>query len=365
MPASALSPAAVASLVRRIKRAVEAAGRPIRMMEVCGTHTTAIFRTGLRSILPEGVELVSGPGCPVCVTPPGYIDRAVAISRLPGTAIATYGDMLRVPGTSGSLERERALGVDVRVVYSALDALGLARSLPDRRVVFLAVGFETTTPGIAATALAAERDAVGGFSLLAAPKLIPPALEAVLAAGARLDAFICPGHVSVVIGSNAYEPVARDRRVPCVVAGFEAPDILLAVAMAAEQVAGGRAVVEIAYRSAVAPEGNHRAREVMNEVFEPVDAEWRGLGTIPASGLALRERFAAMDAAKIFDVTVPEPREPVGCRCGEVLAGLAQPEDCGLFADACTPGTPVGPCMVSSEGTCAAHYKYGLAGRVR
>jgi len=355
-----LSHDAVDGLVRRIESAIDRIGRPVRLMEVCGTHTMAIFRSGLRTVLPEGLELVSGPGCPVCVTPPAYLDRAMAIARLDGVNIATFGDMIRVPGSTGTLERERARGADVRVVYSTTDALSLARENPARRVVFLAVGFETTAPGLAATALAARREGIGNFLLLAAPKLIPPAMQAVLSGGAAIDAFLCPGHVSVIIGASAYDQVAHAHNVPCVVAGFEPPEILLGIAMAAEQLASGRAEVEIAYRSAVKPEGNARARTVMDEAFEAADAEWRGLGVIPDSGLALREHLSAMDAAAAIDVEVPAPSEPEGCRCGEVLAGLISPTECGLFGAACTPETPVGPCMVSSEGTCAAHFKYGL-----
>ena len=373
MTQGTISAGASRALVRRIARALEAADRPVRLMEVCGTHTMAVFRSGLRSILPEGITLISGPGCPVCVTTPGYMDRALAISRIPDVTVATYGDMIRVPGSqsgtggagrklpgsAGSLEEERSRGADVRVVYSSTDALKLAKELPDRRVVFLAVGFETTAPAIAATALTAQGEDTHNFYLLAAPKLIPPAMEAVLAGEAAIDGFLCPGHVSVIIGSAAYEPIARKHRVPCVVAGFEPPEVLLGIAEACEQVALGRAEVEIAYRHAVTRDGNVRAREVMYEVFEPIDAEWRGLGVIPKSGLALKRRFSAMDAEKKFEVELPASREPEGCRCGEVLAGVLSPEDCGLFAHACTPETPVGPCMVSSEGTCAAHFKYG------
>ena len=365
MTRGTISAEAYRALVQRITQALGAAGRPVRLMEVCGTHTMAIFRSGLRSILPEGLELVSGPGCPVCVTPPSYIDRAIAISQIPGVTVATYGDMVRVPGSADSLEKERSRGADVRVVYSSTGALKLAKEHPDRKVVFLAVGFETTAPGLAATALSAEREDIDNFYLLAAPKLIPPAMGAVLSGGAALDGFLCPGHVSVIIGSAAYEPVAREHHIPCVVAGFEPSEVLVGIAMATEQAALRRAKVEIAYRHAVRRDGNPRAREVMCEVFEPVDAEWRGLGVIPESGLVLKERFSAMDAEKRFDVEVPTSREPEGCRCGEVLAGALSPEGCGLFARACTPETPVGPCMVSGEGTCAAHFKYGLAGRVK
>ncbi len=363
MSGQQLSHDAVQHLVSRIARAADAVGRQVCIMEVCGTHTVAICRSGLRSILPESVRLISGPGCPVCVTPAGYIDRAIAISRLPDVTIATYGDMMRVTGSEGALELERARGADVRIVYSAMDALELARQNPDRRVVFLAVGFETTVPGIAATVLAAKSEGCTNLYMLAAPKVIPPAMEAVLSAGAPLDAFLCPGHVSVIIGSHAYEHIAREHSIPCVVAGFEPAEILLGIAMCVEQAAANRAEVEVAYRSAVLPDGNPAARAVLDQAFEAADVEWRGLGVIPASGLALRERFASMDAALAFDVTVPEAADPPGCRCGEVLSGLIGPEDCPLFGNVCTTTAPVGPCMVSSEGTCAAHFKYGFGDR--
>jgi len=356
--------AAAEALAGRVEKALARSGSGrARLMEVCGTHTMAIFAGGIRALLPRGVELISGPGCPVCVTPPEYLDRAIAIARAHDVTIATFGDMVRVPASDGaSLERERAEGLDVRVVYSPLDALSLARAEPGRGVVFLAVGFETTTPTAAAVVKRARDEGATNFSVLAAPKLIPPAMEAVLAGGAQIDGFICPGHVSVVIGARAYEPLVERHGVACVVAGFEAGDILLAVAMLAEQVADGRAEVGNAYTRAVAPDGNPAARAVVDEVFEVADASWRGLGVIPGSGLRVRDEFAAHDAERACPVdesALPPPRVPAGCRCGDVLAGRIAPRECALFGKACRPDSPVGPCMVSSEGSCAASFRYG------
>ena len=358
------------ALAGRTERALERSGRErIRLMEVCGTHTMAIFASGVRALLPEGIELISGPGCPVCVTPPQYLDRAIATARARGATLATFGDMVRVPASGKtSLERERASGLDVRVVYSPLDALRLARETPELKVIFLAVGFETTAPAVAAVVKRAGGEGARNFSVLAAPRLIPPAMEAVLAGGAEIDGFICPGHVSVVIGARAYEPLAKKHGMPCVVAGFETGDVLLAVAMLAEQVADGRAEVENAYTRAVTPDGNPAARAVVDEVFETADAAWRGLGVIPASGLRVRDEYAALDAERVFPLdeldesALPPPGVPAGCRCGDVLAGRLPPPGCALFGKACRPESPVGPCMVSSEGSCAAHFKYGRCG---
>ncbi|MHC4252050.1 MAG: hydrogenase formation protein HypD [Planctomycetota bacterium] len=359
--------AAAEALAARTARALARSGSGrVRLMEVCGTHTMAIFASGIRALLPRGLELISGPGCPVCVTPPECLDRAIAIARERSATLATFGDMVRVPASAGaSLERERASGLDVRVIYSPLDALTLARAEPELRVVFLAVGFETTAPAIAAVVKRAREEAVANFSVLAAPKLIPPAMEAVLAGGAEIDGFICPGHVSVVIGARAYEPLVEKHGVPCVVAGFEAGDVLLAVAMLAEQIADGRAEVGNAYTRAVRPDGNPAARAVVDEVFETADAAWRGLGVIPSSGLRVRERYAAHDAERVFtldeaaEAARPAPRVPPGCRCGDVLAGRLSPPECALFGNSCRPESPVGPCMVSSEGSCAARFRYG------
>ena len=349
-------PALVQPLVRRMERAASNLG-PTTLMEVCGTHTMSIARFGLGQLWPEQVRLVSGPGCPVCVTEVGYVDHARALARLPRVTIATFGDLVRVPGSSGSLADERAVGARVEVVTSPLEALTLCRADPDREVVFLAVGFETTAPTIAATLLRAEAEGVPNLSLLCANKTIPAALE-LLAADGGLHGLICPGHVSVVTGTGIYEPLAR-RGVACAVAGFEPLDILHGVACLLEQLAAGEARVDNTYARVVRDDGNPRARLLCERVFEPCDAAWRGLGVIPGSGLTLRPALSARDAAHRFgELEVEPPREPEGCRCGEILAGKIRPSQCPLFGVACTPGDPVGACMVSSEGTCAAAHRY-------
>jgi hydrogenase expression/formation protein HypD len=351
----------VADLMKLIaERAARLAPRAVRFMEVCGTHTMALFRSGIRAMLPPNVKLLSGPGCPVCVTPMGVVDAALDIVRRPGVALATFGDMVRVPGSASSLERAKAEGADVRMVYSPLDALKLAEAEPRRSVVFFAIGFETTTPAVAATVAYARERGLRNMLFLVANKVIPPAMEAILAGGeVKLDGFICPGHVSVITGSAIYEPMADKHRVPCVVTGFEAEDILEGIAMLLLQLVEGEPKVEIQYRRWVTREGNAKARERIAEVFQPCDAAWRGLGTIPASGLALRPELAGHDALAVLGVEVPPELENPGCSCGEVLRGLIEPPECPLFASRCTPATPVGPCMVSTEGSCAAYYKYG------
>jgi len=326
-------------------------------MEVCGTHTVSAFRSGLRSMLPEGLELRSGPGCPVCVTPNSYLDRAIALGRK-GMVLATFGDMLRVPGSSSSLLEERARGAKVHVVYSPLDALKLAED-SGGTVVFLAVGFETTAPAVAATVLEARRRNLRKVKFLIAHKLIPPAMRCLLDdPDVRIDGFMCPGHVSVVIGSEPYRPLAEDYGVPCVITGFEPLDMLQGIYLLARQKAEGTAEVQIAYRRAVRPDGNAKAKELMEEVFRVVDDEWRGLGPVPQSGLRLKEDFGEWDAEGI-PVDVEPTVEPAGCRCGDVLRGTCWPPECPLFGRACTPEHPVGACMVSSEGACAAWYRYG------
>ncbi|MHB8780599.1 MAG: hydrogenase formation protein HypD [Candidatus Geothermincolia bacterium] len=350
------SPERVRGLVERIL----ALPGEWRFMEVCGTHTMAIARFGLKELLAPKVRFLSGPGCPVCVTSAHDIDTLLAIAREPGVIIATFGDMLRVTGSRSSLEKERALGAEVKMVYSPLDALELAKAGPGKRVVMAGVGFETTTPTVAGTVMMAAHQGVRNFFVLSTHKTIPPAMEALLSLGeVRLDGFLCPGHVSVIIGTAPYLPVAEGFGVPCVVSGFEPVDILQGVLKLVELAAAGRAEVAVEYSRAVSEAGNPRAREMMLEVFEPVDAEWRGFGVIPASGLRLREKYASFDALRVFDPEVEPAVEFPGCSCGAILRGIAEPADCPLFGKACTPAAPVGPCMVSSEGSCAAAYRYG------
>ncbi|HXV22531.1 MAG TPA: hydrogenase formation protein HypD [Desulfuromonadales bacterium] len=353
-------PAVAQKLLASIHQTVAGFTGTMTLMEVCGTHTMAIYQHGIRSLLPESIRLISGPGCPVCVTPVDYVDHAVALARRPGTIVATFGDMVRVPGSSSSLLQEKARGADVRVVYSPLDAVALAQKHPAQAVVFLGVGFETTAPTIAGSIIEAKRRGVNNYFVLPAHKTIPGPM-AILADDPQLkvEGYLCPAHVSAIIGARAYEPLARDHRVPCVVTGFEPLDLLQGVAMLARQIVAGEARVEIQYSRIVKKEGNARARQILYEVFEPCDARWRGIGVIPGSGLGIRAAYAAFDAARQLPVKVEESKEHAGCLCGEILKGKVTPKECPLFRTACTPENPVGACMVSSEGTCAAEYKYG------
>ncbi len=345
-------------IIEEIHRLVN---EPLRIMEVCGTHTVAIARYGLRQVLPETVELISGPGCPVCVTSNRDIDRAISMARVPQSMVTTFGDLMRVPGTHSNLARERAEGRDVRVVYSPLDALQLAEENQGRKVIFLGVGFETTAPTIAATVLEARRRGVKNFYVFSAHKTVPKALQALLDLGeVKLDGFLLPGHVSSIIGSHPYQFLAEKYGLGCVIAGFEPVDILLSLLLLVRQVKSRSPRVEIQYKRGVYPSGNVRAREIMDQVFEPSDVEWRGLGPIPGTGLALRKEFVDLDASRAFDLQIPPAQETPGCRCGEVLRGVLRPVECALFAKVCNPQNPVGPCMVSFEGSCAAAYKYGL-----
>ncbi len=346
-----------ASLVEEITALTR---KPIRFMEVCGTHTVSIFRSGIRSLLPQSLELISGPGCPVCVTPVGEIDQAVALAREEGVVLVSFGDVMRVPGSSSSLNQERASGRDVRVITSPLDAIEIARKEPHKRIAFFAIGFETTSPAIAAAITEAKRQGIRNLWILSSLRLIPPAMRALLSSGlVQIDGFLLPGHVSVIIGKAPYTFIARDFSLRGVITGFEPLDILEGVAMLLRQIREGRAEIENQYTRAVQDEGNEHARITMGEVFNPVGARWRGLGTIPDSGLALREEFKEMDAAVGFDISYEDIADPPGCRCGEILQGLTIPSHCPLFGTRCTPEDPVGPCMVSSEGSCAAFYKYG------
>jgi hydrogenase expression/formation protein HypD len=362
------TPTPVAECLARLRRAADVLGRPVRFMEVCGTHTVNAFRSGLHSLVPPSVTLLSGPGCPVCVTALGDIDQLIGLATRPGVTLCTYGDMLRVRGSEGgSLELARATdGADVRVIYSALDAVRVARAEPGREVVLAAVGFETTAPATAAAALEAGRLGLTNFSAWTSHKLVLPAMRALLEAYPdNVDGFLCPGHVAVIIGSAAFTPVVTEFRRPCVVAGFEGPQIAAALARLAELAAAGEAALENLYPQAVDPAGNVVARHLMRKVFTPAAAMWRGLGTLPASGLQLRTEFARFDARRRFGLPPSPAREPAGCRCGEVITGRAAPADCRLFGTACTPVHAIGPCMVSSEGTCQAWFKYRRAAPAR
>lgn len=336
-------------------------GGGLRFMEVCGTHTVSIFRSGVRSLLPEGVTHLSGPGCPVCVT---HDSEVAAFLKLAGQGalVATFGDLMRVPGPGKrSLGTARAEGARVKVVYSPFDALILARENPGDRVVFLGVGFETTAPAVAATIKAAREEGVGNFSVLSLHKLVPPVLR-VLAGDPdlRVNAFLLPGHVSAVIGLEPYRFLASRHGLPAVVAGFEPVDILQALHLLASMKTRGQAEVVNAYTRVVSDAGNPAAMAVMDEVFETSDASWRGIGVIPDSGLRIREEYARFDAMRVFGLSLEEVPQIRGCRCGDVLRGKLAPDGCGLFGSACTPASPVGPCMVSTEGSCAAYYKYQL-----
>ncbi|MFW5864285.1 MAG: hydrogenase formation protein HypD [bacterium] len=332
----------------------------IQVMEVCGTHTVSLFRSGVKSMLPESLHLISGPGCPVCVTAQGYIDGACELARRPDVIIATYGDMVRVPGKDGSLADFRGQGAVVQVVYSARDAVKLARQNPDKAVVFLAVGFETTAPTTAAVLLEAEASGLENFFVLPGHKLVVPAMMALLAGGdVPIDGFMCPGHVSVIIGAQAYAPVAREHGKPCVVTGFEPAQMLEGILAILKQIEAEKAEVENVYRVAVSDRGNPVAMQMVDRVFEPGDAVWRALGTIPGSGLILRGEYEKFNAARKYELDTETDYEAPGCRCGEVIQGKLSPPDCALFGKVCTPIKPVGPCMVSSEGACAAWYKYG------
>jgi len=356
-------PHAVRSLVDDVHASCRALGRPLTFMEVCGTHTHSIAEAGLRRMLAPAVRLISGPGCPVCVTPIDYMDRAVALARLPDVILCTFGDLMRVPSSSSSLERESAAGGDVRIVYSARDALRIARENPARRVVFLGVGFETTLPTVAAALAEAQENGLENLLVLPGAKLIEPPLRALIADGdVRVDGFLLPGHVSVVLGADFYRFLEEELHVPGVIVGFTPVDVLRGVLALVRQALDGRPRVENLYARVVTPAGNRVARDLMARFFEPEDTRWRGLGEIPLSGLALRSEFERHDATRI-DVELDAPCEPRGCRCGEVLKGAIEPPECPLFDRSCTPENPVGACMVSSEGTCAAWYRYEGHGR--
>ena len=344
-------------LVEELKRTVT---KPLTIMEVCGSHTMAIFRNGLRSILPEGMKLVSGPGCPVCVTSASHMDAFIAMADIPGVHVTIFGDLFRVPGSTGSLAEASSRGAKVDIVYSPMDALEIAKNNPHELIVFLGVGFETTTPGIAATLLAAKNQNVTNFCVFSTQKTMPAPMEALLNdPSLKIDGLLCPGHVSTIIGACAWEPMAKKYKLACVVAGFETADLLKALILLSRQVNSDDIKVENMYPRAVSWEANQRATRMVEEIFEPVDMDWRGLGRIPQSGLKIRDAYREFDAEVRLEISLPEAKEPKGCLCGEILKGKMTPNECPLFDSRCTPANPIGPCMVSSEGTCAAYHKYG------
>jgi hydrogenase expression/formation protein HypD len=346
--------------VARIGERFARINRPVTLMEVCGSHTQAIGRYGIRTLLPAGLRLLSGPGCPVCVTSIEDVDAALWLAGRPGVVFITFGDMMRVPGTDGAnLQRLRASGADIRPVASALDALSIAEKTPGRQVVFMGIGFETTAPTVASVLRTARGRRISNLSVFSAHKLIPPALRLLLADPLlNLDGFLCPGHVSIIIGSVAYAFLAEAGKA-AVIAGFEPIDILEGISLLLEQIENGRPEAALQYSRGVRPEGNPRAMALMGEVFEEGDAQWRGLGTIAGSGLFLRGEYETFDARKRFMIPELPSSEVPGCSCGEILKGIREPADCPLFRRLCTPANPVGPCMVSLEGACAARYRYG------
>ena len=352
------------ALVAGLVGAIRDASRPVRIMEVCGGHTHAICKYGLATLLPPEVQLIHGPGCPVCIVPAATLNRAVALADSPATTVACFGDIMRVPGHRGTLlSRSRNVG-KVRMVYSPMEALEFALASPDRQVVFLAIGFETTAPSTSMILRRARAMDVPNFTVLSAHYLVPPALRALMSEPhTRVDAFIAPGHVSAIIGLRAYEFLATEHRCPVVVSGFEALDILHAVLMILQQLQRGVAEVDNQYRRAVCDAGNETAQAAMAETFSVTDAEWRGLGLIHRSGLALAPEYAHWDASVRYPADSQERVEKnmPGCRCGDVLRGVIHPRECASFATACTPEDPRGPCMVSTEGTCAAYYRYGTS----
>jgi hydrogenase expression/formation protein HypD len=331
----------------------------ISFMEVCGGHTMAIQKHGIPSLLPKKINLLSGPGCPVCVTSRKFIDTAIALSKLDDVIITTFGDLIRVPGSTSTLNQEKARGANVKIIYSILDAIELAKENPDKQIVFLAIGFETTAPGTAAGILHAKKENLDNFYVLSAHKIMPPAMAALVDEGVKIDGYIAPGHVSTITGSSIYKDIPEKYNIPVVISGFEPMDLLQSIYMLLNQIKDSTPQVEIQYKRAVREQGNLKAQKLLEEVFETRDDWWRGLGILPKSGLKLKEKYAKFDAGLQFkDLKVEKTIEPKGCICGLVLKGLKNPVECKLFGKVCTPTNPVGSCMVSSEGSCQAYFRY-------
>ena len=347
----------IANLADLIRKSVT---REYSFMEVCGGHTAAIHRFGIPSLLPENIRLISGPGCPVCVTGTDFIDKAISYSRMENVIIATFGDLMRVPGSVSSLEKEKATGADIRIVLSGLDSLEIARCNPSKKVIFLGIGFETTAPGTAVTMMQAKEYGVNNLLLLCAHKVMPPAIETIIRDGTDLDGFICPGHVATITGSSIFKFIPEKYNLACVVTGFEPADILMSILMLVRQVNINAFKVEIEYSRAVKPDGNTIARRHMDSVFDRCNSSWRGFGPIPESGLTLNKEYERFNAEEIIPVSVTSRQENELCICGKILRGAFSPPDCPLFANICSPNNPLGACMVSNEGTCNSWYRYRL-----
>lgn len=333
--------------------------KPLNIMEVCGTHTVAFFHTGVKDIFPEGLNLIDGPGCPVCVTANGYLDRAIEIQKEHGVVLATFGDMIKVPASYTSLQKLKSEGARVEIVYSPMDALEIAKREKEKEVVFLSVGFETTIPTEAVTLKKAVEENIDNFSILTGNKLTPPAVDALLSLGeVNIEGFILPGHVSIITGSDSWQFLAGKYNKPSVISGFEPRDLIMGTLRLIQLIENGEIIVDNLYKEVVSEGGNSIALGFIDELFDVTDAKWRGIGIIPGSGLKLKDKYSRYDAEKKFPVNIPEEVENKSCRCGEILRGLITPPECPLFGTVCTPREPVGACMVSFEGSCSAYYKY-------
>ncbi|MBI4946913.1 MAG: hydrogenase formation protein HypD [Bacteroidetes bacterium] len=346
-------------LVLKLANQIKAISKKeIRLMEVCGGHTLSIQKFGIPFLLPESIRLISGPGCPVCVSSRKFIDKAIVYSKMQDVIITTFGDLIRVPGSVSSLEKEKATSANIQIVYSPLQAIQIAKENKTKKIVFLGIGFETTSPTSAASVLKAYEEKADNFFLFSSHKIMPPAMAGIIDEGVKINGYICPGHVSTITGSEIYEGIAAKYKLGCVISGFEPVDILQTILMLVRQFENNEAKVEIQYSRAVRPEGNLKAKQAINEVFELRDDWWRGLGIIPMSGNKVKEKYQRFDAEFMMPVEVPEPVEPKGCICGEILKGIKSPKECKLFVKVCNPSNPIGACMVSGEGACQAYYKY-------